>query len=70
MGKRWECGGSMSVNFTEDEFLTIIDWFNGYLSRYYNNEFDKMPECQQAVINKVLAAYFKAIDGQVEEVAK
>lgn len=44
------------IFLSNDEMLTIVDWFNGYVSRYYNlnsKEFD-LPKTHKDLVNRIV----------------
>lgn len=51
---------TISLDFTKDELLTIVDWFNGYCSKYMGNNPDviseKLTPNQKQLINRFLNA--------------
>lgn len=47
-----------TMTLTEDEMLTIMDWFNGYTARYYGFDPEtisqKLPDNHKKLIDKIL----------------
>lgn len=50
-----------TMTLTEDEMLTIMDWFNGYTARYYGFDPEtisqKLPDNHKKLIDKILKKY-------------
>lgn len=46
------------IEFNEGELLTIMDWFNGYVSKYYGSDPEiisqKLPSQHKNLIDKIL----------------
>ena len=48
----------LSIDFNEDELLTTMDWFNGYVAKYYGSDPEiisqKLPSHHKSLIDKIL----------------
>lgn len=51
----------VTISFDEAEILNIMDWFNGYISKYYGSDPEiinqKLPDNHKKLIDKVLKKY-------------
>lgn len=51
----------VTISFKKSEILNLMDWFNGYTSKYYGSEpediKDSLPEIHKNLIDKILEKY-------------
>lgn len=51
----------VTVSFKKSEILNLIDWFNGYTSKYYGSDpesiKENLPESHKNLIDKILEKY-------------
>lgn len=51
----------VTIAFDEAEILNIMDWFNGYISKYYGSDPEiinqKLPDNHKKLIDKILEKY-------------
>lgn len=51
----------VTISFTKSEILNLIDWFNGYTSKYYGSNpesiKENLPESHKNLIDKILEKY-------------
>lgn len=51
----------VAISFESSEILNLIDWFNGYISKYYGSDpatiKDNLPESHKNLIDKILTKY-------------
>ncbi len=58
------------MNFTKDELLTIMDWFNGYVAQYYGTDLPikNLPENHKKLIDQILEASDSLLDPVPKEI--
>lgn len=51
----------VTISFKKSEILNLIDWFNGYTSKYYGSDpesiKENLPESHKNLIEKILEKY-------------
>lgn len=51
----------VTISFKKSEILNLIDWFNGYTSKYYGSDpesiKENLPESHKNLIDKILEKY-------------
>lgn len=51
----------VAISFERSEILNLMDWFNGYISKYYGSDpvaiKDNLPESHKNLIDKILEKY-------------
>ncbi|MFZ4854042.1 hypothetical protein ACOYX4_13590 [Enterococcus entomosocium] len=51
----------VTISFKKSEILNLMDWFNGYVSKYYGSDpvdiKDNLPEIHKNLIDKILEKY-------------
>lgn len=51
----------VTISFESSEILNLMDWFNGYVSKYYGSDLEaikeNLPESHKNLIDKILEKY-------------
>ncbi len=51
----------VTISFKKSEILNLMDWFNGYTSKYYGSDpesiKENLPESHKNLIDKILEKY-------------
>lgn len=51
----------VTISFKKSEILNLMDWFNGYTSKYYGSDLESikenLPESHKNLIDKILEKY-------------